>query len=82
LLCSVSWRRLWLHSRAAGLAAGIFEIDGNLVSEDSTRIDWFAGSFGPQPGSSTPIRVSARVQHLPAFLDAAFYRETTGRGTP
>ena len=60
---------------SGGLAAGVFEIDGNLLSEDPTRVDWFAGAFGPNAGVIDPDSCKGRFQHLPSFLDAAFYRD-------
>ncbi len=69
----------WVAAAAAqpsgGLAAGVFEIDGNLVSEDASRFDWFTGTPGTNNGVIDPDSCKGRVQLLPAFLDAAFYRD-------
>ncbi len=69
----------WVAAAAAqptgGLAAGVFEIDGNLVSEDASRFDWFTGTPGTNNGVIDPDSCKGKVQLLPAFLDAAFYRD-------
>ena len=69
----------WVAAAAAqptgGLAAGVFEIDGNLVSEDASRFDWFTGTPGTNNGVIDPATCQGKVQLLPAFMDAAFYRD-------
>ncbi|UCE01824.1 MAG: hypothetical protein JSW67_11205 [Candidatus Latescibacterota bacterium] len=64
-----------------GLAAGIFEIDGNLVSSDPSRIDWFGGGFGSPAGVIDPDSCAGSVMHLLDFPDAAFYRDDHWTGS-
>jgi hypothetical protein len=60
---------------SSGVAAGIFEIDGNLKTNDPTHFDWFGGSFGGLRGVIDPDSCKGGVRRLAGFPDSEFYRD-------